>query len=123
MRSKSLREPAAPAAEPPWVRTGAGHISLTVSVRPASGRREIVRISTQGPLIALNSVPERGKANQELIAFIAELFHLPRSAISVIRGESSRLKVLRIASSEPAALAARAQEVLRRAGQDTRHPG
>lgn len=46
--------------------------------------------------VYLHSAPADGKANQELIAFLAKSFHLSKSSISIVRGEKSRLKELEI---------------------------
>ncbi len=44
--------------------------------------------------IRLNAPPVDGKANQHLIAFLGKTFKLPKSAIRLKRGESSRTKTL-----------------------------
>ncbi|MNL78962.1 hypothetical protein D3C87_2054670 [compost metagenome] len=41
-------------------------------------------------------MPENGKANKALIALIAKALRVPKSAISLISGETSRKKILRI---------------------------
>lgn len=46
--------------------------------------------------VRLNAVPEKGKANQELIALLAKALHLPKSSITIIGGETSRHKRLLI---------------------------
>lgn len=44
----------------------------------------------------LTSVPEKGKANQELIKFLSKYFHLSKSSFSLISGETDRYKKLLI---------------------------
>lgn len=46
--------------------------------------------------IRLSSPPEKGKANNELIAFLAKTLKLPKSHIKLISGEKSRHKKLLI---------------------------
>lgn len=46
--------------------------------------------------INLAAVPEDGKANEELIRFLSKLLNISKSKIEVIRGETSRIKVVRI---------------------------
>ncbi len=48
--------------------------------------------------INIASVAENGKANKELIKFLSIFFKIPKSEIEIIRGETSRLKVVRINS-------------------------
>ena len=42
--------------------------------------------------ISVNSVPEKGKANKELIEFIAKKLKLPKSTIEIISGDTERVK-------------------------------
>ncbi len=44
----------------------------------------------------LKSAPVDGKANEELIALVAERFACPKSAVSIKSGASSRVKRIRI---------------------------
>ncbi len=46
--------------------------------------------------IKVAEVPEDGKANEELIKFLSKLLKIPKSKIEMIRGETSRIKVVRI---------------------------
>jgi len=44
--------------------------------------------------ISVNAIPEKGKANKELIEFIAKKLKLPKSAIEIISGDTERVKRL-----------------------------
>lgn len=44
--------------------------------------------------IAINAVPEDGKANKALIDFLAKRLKLPKSSISLISGQTNRLKTV-----------------------------
>ncbi|HOM22534.1 MAG TPA: DUF167 domain-containing protein [Termitinemataceae bacterium] len=49
----------------------------------------------QGRLyIRVAAAPEDGKANRELLSFLAKTFHCPKRDISLIQGERSHLKTL-----------------------------
>jgi uncharacterized protein YggU (UPF0235/DUF167 family) len=95
------------AAASPWLRLGAGYLTVEISARPASAKRGLLRISATGPVVGLAARPEKGRANRELIEFIAELLDVPASTVSVIRGHSTRQKVLRIETPIAQALAAK----------------
>ena len=58
-------------------------------------------------MIRLNSAPEKGDANLELIEYLADQLRVPRSAVMIARGESSRRKTIRIVTHQPAKVAAR----------------
>ena len=97
----------------PWLRLGNGYLTVEISARPASGKRGILRVAATGPVIGLASAPEKGRANRELIEFVAELLDLPVSVISVIRGHSARQKVIRIETAAPQALGAKLTALVR----------
>jgi len=44
----------------------------------------------------VSAAPEGGKANKALIVLLAKKFGLPKSAISLLSGETARKKILRI---------------------------
>ena len=46
--------------------------------------------------IKVQAVPEGGRANAELGAFLAEVLSLPKRSVSVVSGETSRDKILRV---------------------------
>lgn len=50
--------------------------------------------------ISVVSVPENGKANKELIDFLAKMLNMPKSAISIIGGTQNRLKKIYIAGAD-----------------------
>lgn len=70
---------------------------LKIKVIPKSPKTEIVRQMDDGTLkIRIAAVPEKGKANAELIAFLAKHYGVPRASIEIITGETSNLKQVRI---------------------------
>lgn len=57
--------------------------------------------------VQITTAPEKGKANKALTALLAKHWGIPKSAITLIRGETSRLKVLEVRGlSEDALIAA-----------------
>ena len=49
--------------------------------------------------IAVKSVPEKGKANKELLNFLAKTLGLPKSALSLTSGQTDRYKKIAITTS------------------------
>jgi uncharacterized protein (TIGR00251 family) len=75
-------------------RTGA---ALAVRVTPRSSRNEISEIQNDGTIkIRLTAPPVEGKANDALIAFLAEVLVIPRSKIEIVAGETGRDKLVSI---------------------------
>jgi len=100
------REAAADHAAPTWINCGSDFVTLRVVVRPGVSRKGVVRVDARGLVIALNSRPEHGKANDELVEYLARTLKLPRSAVTIARGVASRNKIIRIATETPETLAA-----------------
>ena len=75
-----------------------GRLSLAVKVTPKSSRNEIVGFLDDGTLkLKIAAVPEKGKANAEICAFLAEQFCVSKRQVSIVRGETSALKHIVIA--------------------------
>jgi uncharacterized protein len=69
---------------------------IHVRVKPNSRTRALERGEGGTWLARLRSPPVAGKANEELIALVADHFNCRRSAVSIKRGASGRTKWLRI---------------------------
>jgi len=70
---------------------------LEITVVPRSGRQEIQQ-STVGIKCFLKEAPEHGRANQELIKFLAKKLGLTQRSIEITSGSSGRKKRLKIAT-------------------------
>lgn len=68
---------------------------LHIKVIPKASKNAIVGWEEDFLKIRVNAPPEKGKANEELIAFLAKILGIPKSLITVEQGETSRYKKLR----------------------------
>ncbi len=75
-------------------------VTLAVRAQPGAKKTAITGIYGEGPAaqlkIAVQAPPVEGRANDALIAFLADFFSLPRSRVALISGELSRSKVFLI---------------------------
>ncbi|MCL4679060.1 MAG: DUF167 domain-containing protein [Alphaproteobacteria bacterium] len=46
--------------------------------------------------VSVTAAPEKGKANAALIKLLAKHWEIPKSAIEIVRGETSRVKVIEV---------------------------
>lgn len=74
---------------------------LTVRVTPNARRSEIMGwgMDEKGRsvlLLKLGAPAIDGKANSELVRFVAEILDCPKSRVTLIRGEGSRQKMLEV---------------------------
>jgi uncharacterized protein (TIGR00251 family) len=103
-----------PTANTAWLRIGPGCVTLQIRARPGAGRQQFVRIEDHGLVVALNSPPDKGKANNELLDLLARSFGLPRSALEIVRGSNARLKLVQITTATPDKIAVRVRDLAER---------
>jgi uncharacterized protein (TIGR00251 family) len=88
-----------------WLSWDSDSVTVRVVARPGASRQQILRVEPRGLLVALNSPPEKGRANDELIEYLARIASVPRSTIAIVRGDTSRHKTIRMTVRDPAKVA------------------
>ena|SRR5258708_35837294 len=82
------------------IRETAEGVTLAVRAQPGAKKTAIIGIYGEGPAsqlkIAVHAPPIEGRANEALIAFLADFFSLPRSRVALVSGAVSRSKVFLI---------------------------
>lgn len=81
-----------------------GSISLRLHVQPGAKTTGFVGPHGEAMKLRLAAPPVDGKANAALCLFLADFCKLPRTAVSVIGGETSRSKRLRIVGASAEAI-------------------
>ncbi|MEK6673534.1 MAG: DUF167 domain-containing protein [Nitrospirota bacterium] len=71
-------------------------ITINVRVQPRSSKKGISGVSGETLKVRLTSPPVDNAANEQLIELLSEELGVKKSAISIIRGQSSRDKVVEI---------------------------
>jgi uncharacterized protein (TIGR00251 family) len=69
---------------------------VSVRLQPRARRNEVVGERAGAILIRVTAPPVDGKANAALCAFVARAAGVPPSRVSVVRGQTSRDKVVRV---------------------------
>lgn len=69
---------------------------ITIRIIPKAHKNEIVGWENDELKIRIRSVPEKGKANQELIDFLSKKLGISKSQIEIISGTTSRHKKISI---------------------------
>jgi uncharacterized protein len=82
------------------------HTDLRVRLQPRAKRDEVVGERGDAVVVRVAAPPVDGKANAALCAFLAARVGVPKSAVSVVRGHTSRDKVVRVEGIGEAALRA-----------------
>lgn len=81
-----------------------GSVEFRVRVVPRASRTEVAGEMDGAVKLRVSSPPVDGAANEEVVKFLAKTFGVPRSAVAIISGETSRTKLLRISGLSAEAL-------------------
>lgn len=73
-----------------------GTVTFRVRVVPRASKSEIVGALDGALKIRLAAPPVGGAANRELVKFLAGICRVPKTAVGIIGGETSRDKRIRI---------------------------
>ena len=73
-----------------------GGVEFAVLASAGSAVSRIRGIHGAALKVALRAAPEKGKANEELLSLLAETFGLPRHQVTLISGQTSRKKRVRV---------------------------
>ncbi len=77
----------------PFLRTRAdGSLVLKLHVQPRASRNRLAGQHGEALKLCLTTPPVDGKANKALVAFLAKVLHLPKSALEIRSGHQGRTK-------------------------------
>jgi uncharacterized protein (TIGR00251 family) len=79
-----------------------GAVLVDVHVMPNAAKTQAQGLHDGALRVRLHAPPVDGKANLALQAWLAERLGIPKSAVELLRGSTSRRKQLRIAASHAA---------------------
>jgi uncharacterized protein len=82
---------------------------ISVKIQPNGGRNQVTGLANGVWKIKVAAPPEKGKANKELIEFLADTLDLRKDQIEIISGQTSHNKLLEIQGLDEA-------EILKRLG-------
>jgi hypothetical protein len=89
---------------------------LRLRVQPRASRDAITGWRDDVLAVRVTAPPVEGAANAALTRLLAEAFHVPRSAVTLLRGERGREKLVRIVGLTQAEARARLGKVAPRVG-------
>lgn len=82
---------------PVWLTSDGDSSFLVLHVQPGAKRTEVVGEHGDALKLRLAAPPIDGRANESLVAFVADTLDIPRQSVILISGQSSRRKRLRVA--------------------------
>jgi uncharacterized protein (TIGR00251 family) len=73
-----------------------GSVVILIYVQPRSSKNAVQGVHDGALKIRTTAPPVEGKANTAIIALLADLFDIPKSAVSLVSGAKSRNKNFRL---------------------------
>jgi uncharacterized protein (TIGR00251 family) len=86
---------------PPFFQPTCQGYVLRLTVVPGAQRTQVVGLHGDRLKVRLAAPPEKGAANQELLAFLARTLDLPKQALKLTLGAQSRAKVVAVHDLSP----------------------
>jgi uncharacterized protein (TIGR00251 family) len=81
---------------PVWLRTSGADVVLSLHIQPGAKKTEVAGVHGEALKVRLNAPPVDGKANEALIAFLAERLGVPKARVILEAGQTSRSKRVRV---------------------------
>ncbi|MRR50309.1 MAG: YggU family protein [Rhodocyclaceae bacterium] len=79
-----------------WLTASGADVILSLHIQPGAKKTEVVGLHGEALKVRLAAPPVDGKANDALVAFLAETLGVTKARVGLVSGASSRAKRLRI---------------------------
>lgn len=77
-----------------------GGVQLQLHVQPGASRTGLAGLHGDALKVRVAAPPAEGRANRELLAYLAELLGVARARIELVKGESGRRKTVMVQGIE-----------------------
>jgi len=78
-----------------------GEVTLTIKAQPGASRSEFAGLYGEEAVKVRIAAPAvEGAANKALVKFLAKQFKIPKSAVTIVSGETGKLKRVRFPLTE-----------------------
>ncbi|WP_083797240.1 DUF167 domain-containing protein [Thermovibrio ammonificans] len=86
------------------VKKGENYLELELKVQPRSSANKVVGVEQGRLKVKVTVPPEKGKANQTVVELLAKSLKVPKRNVTIVRGETSRVKTVRLEGVDVATL-------------------
>lgn len=76
----------------------ANQAKISLLVHPGAARSEVINFTDGVWQVRVAAPPVKGKANKELLSFLSKVLGVPQCALTIVRGNSGRHKLIAIDS-------------------------
>lgn len=71
---------------------------ISVTIKPHSTKGPLIELQVDGSLLVyVRAIAAEGKANDALIKLVAEYYSVSKSHVTIVRGHTSKHKVIEVA--------------------------
>jgi uncharacterized protein (TIGR00251 family) len=91
----------------PAIQEDAGGVIFTAKIVPGSSRTIVAGVLDDMIKVRVAAPPEKGKANQALVAYLADELGVKKNQIDILSGQTNPVKQVRVAGISAATLLAR----------------
>lgn len=95
------------------IRPAPDGVDIDVRVTPRASRSGLDGVHAGALRVRLNAPPVDGAANDELVEVMAAVFGIPKRAVSIVSGQSSRTKRVRLSGVDAESARRRIEETSR----------
>jgi uncharacterized protein len=92
---------------PAFLRVQSDGVLLSVKLQPRASTNEIGEALGNELRIKVTAPPVEAAANEALLKVLAQQLHCPRNRVDIVRGHTSRHKVIKLYGVTPEAVAAK----------------
>lgn len=71
-------------------------MKIIVHVKPRSSQAKVERIADGEYKVWVMAVPEKGKANEEMLQLLADYFRVKKAAVRLVIGKTAREKLVEV---------------------------
>jgi uncharacterized protein (TIGR00251 family) len=82
-----------------WCSAAPPGIRLAVQITPNAKRTEVIGVLDGVLKIRLQAQPIEGKANAALVRYLADVLGVPKGAVAITHGSTSKRKIIEIAAA------------------------
>jgi uncharacterized protein (TIGR00251 family) len=79
-----------------WCSAIAGGVRIAVHIMPNAKKTEVAGLHDDALKLRLHAPPIEGRANEALVRYVADCLDLPKTAVELVHGHTSRKKVLEV---------------------------
>ena len=88
----------------PAIQEDTNGVTFTAKIVPGSSRTTVAGLLDDVVKIRVAAAPEKGKANQCLVAFLAKRLGVKKNTVSIVSGQTHPVKQIRVMGISPETL-------------------